>query len=60
MLKISKNISFFKAVKTNTKILHFLYIFKQKKERLLLLITKNTGDSEFSVHKTKIPTNIEK
>ena len=56
MLKIFKNISFFKAVKTNlTKILHFLYTCKQNKKKLLLLIPENIGDRVCMVQKTEIP-----
>ena len=47
---------FFKAVKINTNILHFPFILYAKKERLLLLIPKNTSDTVLSVPKTKIPT----
>ena len=53
MLKIFKNIFFFKVVKTNTKKER---LEKPKKEKLLLLIPENIGDRVLSVCKTKIPT----
>ena len=50
------SIFFFKAVKTNTKICNIFTIsFKQKKEKLLFLITENNGDRVLSVYETKIP-----
>ena len=52
MLKIFKNIFFFKVVKTNTKKER---LEKPKKENLLLLIPENIGDRVFSACKTKIP-----
>ena len=53
MLKIFKNIFFFKVVKTNTKKER---LEKPKKEKLLLLIPENIGDRVLSVCKTKIST----
>ena len=53
MLKIFKNIFFFKVVKTNTKKER---LEKPKKEKLLLLIPENIGDRVLSVCKTKIAT----
>ena len=49
MLKIFKNIFFFKVVKTNTKKER---LEKPKKEKLLLLIPENIGDRKLSVCKT--------
>ena len=57
MLKIFKNIFFFKVVKTNTKKER---LEKPKKEKLLLLIPENIGDRKLSVCKTiKFQLNIE-
>ena len=53
MLKIFKNIFFFKVVKTNTKKER---LEKPKKKMLLLLIPENIGDRMLSMCKTKIPT----
>ena len=62
MLKIFKNIFFFKAVKEKKKKKIqqkyydiFFISLKQNKERLLL-IPENIGDTVFIVCKTKIPT----
>ena len=49
MIKIFKNIFFFKVVKTNTKKER---LEKPKKEKLLLLIPENIGDRKLSVCKT--------
>ena len=49
MLKVFKNIFFFKVVKTNTKKGR---LEKPKKEKLLLLIPENIGDRKLSVCKT--------
>ena len=58
MLKIFKNIFFFKVVKTNTKKER---LEKPKKEKFLLLIPENIGDRKLSVCKTiKCQLNIEK
>ena len=58
MLKIFKNIFFFKVVKTNTKKER---LEKPKKKKLLLLIPENKGDRKVSVCKTiKYLLNIEK
>ena len=58
MLKIFKNIFFFRVVKTNTKKER---LEKPKKETLLLLIPENIGDRKLSVCKTiKYQLNIEK
>ena len=58
MLKIFKNIFFFKVVKTNTKK---KMLEKPKKENLLFLIPENIGDRKLSVCKTiKYQLNIEK
>ena len=58
MLKIFKNLFFFKVVKTNTKKER---LEKPKKEKLLLLIPKNIGGRNFSVCTTiKYQQNIEK
>ena len=58
MLKIFKNIFFFKVVKTNTKKER---LEKPKKEKLLLLIPENISDRTLSVCKTiKYQLNIEK
>ena len=59
MLKIFKNIFFFKVVKTNTK--KGRLVKKPKKEKLLLLIPENVGDRKLSFCKTiKYQLNIEK
>ena len=56
MLKIFKNLFFFKVVKTNTKKER---LEKPKKEKLL--IPKNTGDRKLNECKTiKYLLNIEK
>ena len=52
MLKIFKNIFFFKVVKTNTKKER---LEKPKKKMLLLLIPENIGDRMLSMCKTKMP-----
>ena len=58
MLKIFKNIFFFKVVKTNT---NKETLKKPKREKLLLLIPENIGDGKLSVCKTiKYQLNIEK
>ena len=58
MLKIFKNIFFFKVVKTNTKKER---LEKPKKEKLLFLISENTGDRQWSMCKIiKYLLNIEK
>ena len=58
MLKIFKNICFFKVVKTNTKKQS---LKKPKREKLFLLIPENIGDRKFSVCKTiKYQLNVEK
>ena len=58
MLKIFKDIFFFKVVKTNTETER---LEKPKKEKLLLLIPENKGDRKVSVCKTiKYLLNIEK
>ena len=58
MLKIFKNIFFFKVVKTNTKKER---LEKPKKEKLLLLIPENIGNRNLSVWKTiKYLLNVEK
>ena len=58
MLKIFKNLFFFKVVKTNTKKER---LEKPKKEKLLLLIPENKNDRKLSVCKTiKYQLNIEK
>ena len=58
MLKIFKNIFFFRVVKTNTKKER---LEKPKKETLLLLIPENIGDRKLSVCKTiKYQQSIEK
>ena len=58
MLKIFKNIFFFKVVKTNTKKER---LEKPKKEKLLLLIPENMGNRNLSVWKTiKYLLNVEK
>ena len=57
MLKIFKDIFFFKVVKTNTETER---LEKPKKEKLLLLIPENKGDRKLSVCKTiKYRLNIE-
>ena len=53
MLKIFKNIFFFKVVKTNTKKER---LEKPKKEKLLLLIPENIDERVLSMYKTKILT----
>ena len=53
MLKIFKNIFFFKVVKTNTKKER---LEKPKKEKLLLLIPENIDERVLSIYKTKILT----
>ena len=58
MLKMFKNILFFKVVKKNTKKGK---LEKPKKEKLLLLIPENIGDRKVKVCKTiKYQLNIEK
>ena len=58
MLKMFKNILFFKVVKKNTKKEK---LEKPKKEKLLLLIPENIGDRKVKVCKTiKYQLNIEK
>ena len=58
MLKIFKNLFFFKVVKTNTKKER---LEKPRKEKLLLLIPENIGDRKLNVCKTvKYQPNIEK
>ena len=58
MLKIFKNIFFFRVVKTNTKKER---LEKPKIGKLLLLIPENIGDRKLSVCKTiKYQLNIEK
>ena len=58
MLKLFKNVFFFKVAKTNTKKKS---LEKPKKEKLLLLILENIGDRKLSVCKTiKYLLNIEK
>ena len=57
MLKIFKDIFFFKVVKTNTETER---LEKPKKEKLLLFIPENKGDRKLSVCKTiKYLLNIE-
>ena len=58
MLKMFKNILFFKVVKKSTKKEK---LEKPKKEKLLLLIPENVGDRKVKVCKTiKYQLNIEK
>ena len=57
MLKIFKNVFFFRVVKTNAKKER---LEEPKKEKLLLLILENIGDRTLSVCKTlKHQLNIE-
>ena len=55
MLKISKIFPFLKLLKQTKKYYIFSKSFKQRKERLLLLIPENAVDRVFIVRKTKIP-----
>ena len=55
MLKIFKNVYFFKVAKTNTKKES---LEKPKKENLLLIIPENINDGKLSVCKTIYQLNI--